>query len=176
MEVIGPVLATAGTTTKLTEAVWSLCDAWRDAPASVHELQDFLTRTQDFWSAVQYGLQSSNQICNPRSVGPALGPKAPRMPPEWEPRSAASLIRLLQHGLEALHRLERILEQVTDGTDQLASQTGHHVPIALNSRRRFKWVRRSNEVQKLRADLSRNNDLIYGQLLVMNVYVLVSAT
>jgi len=169
MEVIGLVLATVGTTSRLTETVWGLCDAWRDAPASIHELRDFLTRTQDFWSAVRYGLESGNRINNQRSFGPTLGSETLNAPPEWEARSRASLIRLLQHGLEALNRLERILEQVADGADRPGNQTGDNFPIALNSRRRFQWVRRSNEVRKLRADLSRNSDLIYGQLLIMNV-------
>jgi hypothetical protein len=172
MEVVGLVLASVGATSKVTEAVWVLCSSWSNAPASIHELRDFLTRTQDFWAAVQYGLESSGQLIQkplPQARSGVENIAKIRAAAEWEARSSTSLIRLLQQGLEALDRLGQILEQVTDGTDSPCSQLGKSTPAALSSRRKFQWVRKSGEVRKIRMELSRNNDLIYGHLLVLNV-------
>jgi len=172
MEVVGLVLASAGATSKLSEAVWSLCDSWSNAPASVHELRDFLTRTQDFWAAVQAGLNQANSSYNNRSFGSALQSEkaqTPMPPPQWEGRSSASLVRLLQQGLGTLENLAQILEEVAGGTDGPGDRSNKNTPAALSSRRKFQWMRYLSKVRKFRAELSRANDLIYGHLLVLNV-------
>jgi hypothetical protein len=171
---LGAVIAIIGATAGTTTGIWRLCDSWRGAPAALHGLRDELARTQEFWGLVRRGVENAD--------GGGLLDRGAREVTEGAPsglntwsveESTAGLVKLLRRGQAILVEIDIIIAQVSEG--RLSSSqpdVDEKDPGAkpLSARRRLTWIIKSSQVRKLKRALSRNNDIIYGKLLAMNVY------
>ena len=182
MEVVGAIFTILGATNITATSVWRLCDNWREAPAAIHELRDFLSQTQDFWVAVKNSLEASRAL-EVRSLSEKKllqGPSESSSSSPWQDeQTLQGLAQLLQRGHAILTKMQTIITQVTQGmvtqgTVTQGTLTGNEMEgpnetRSLNARRKIAWITKSHQMRKLKMALSQNNELIYGKLLALNV-------
>lgn len=169
MEVVGAIFTILGATNITATSIWRLCDNWREAPAAIHELRDFLGQTQDFWTAVKNGLEASRAV-EARPFADKDSPQRPSPLSPWQDeQTLEGLAQLLQRGHAILTKMQTIITQVTQGTLASSPSEGLSGTRSLNAGRKLAWITKSQQMRKLKRALSQNNELIYGKLLALNV-------
>jgi hypothetical protein len=67
MEIALAVVGVTDVAIRATSKLWALSEAWRDAPADLHNLRDDLTRTEQFFSEIQQHVAKTSSPCLSRN-------------------------------------------------------------------------------------------------------------
>ncbi|KAK3344494.1 ankyrin repeat-containing domain protein [Lasiosphaeria hispida] len=153
MEVLGTLIAVTNVTISTTSSLWSLCDAWREAPEELHRLLDDLRRSQEFLSETRIGLQSMY----PEKSGHQLHPNR-------DFAALRGLERLLEEGSVVVRQIGDVINRFRTGEDWERLK-----PEELGKRRRALWLRQTLRVTRLRKKLKNITVSMCRLLVAQNV-------
>ncbi|KAK1749411.1 ankyrin repeat-containing domain protein [Echria macrotheca] len=150
MEFAAAVIGIGQVAALVTLETRKLCERWKDAPKAIYLLRDELDTAETFFSALRVGLGN---------LPPKLGDGSPTT------AMLAELHVLLARSNTILVRLQRILDELLGSSgDALSSDVQ-----SLAKRRKLLWLRRLEEVNKLREKLRRTTHDIGLFMTLLNV-------
>jgi hypothetical protein len=152
MEIAVAVAGITDIAARTGSKLWSLSNAWRDAPDDLHRLRDDLTQTHHFFGEVKEGTSTSSYRGFSRKDDEGVD-------------AQTDLQRLLGEGTDILQRIEAIIDKLIQVSGQPADS-----PKDLGKRGKIYWlgvVRK--EITSLRRELRDVRGAICRLLIAQNV-------
>lgn len=148
MDSISSAINTATNAADACRQIWQLCEIWSDAPKEISPLRDELAQANEFFTMIQLAVMKQT----------------------W-PRTADWVGQLTYELEECFHKAETATRQLRAGIDVLL-----HVSMAYgvdigNKRRRALWLRRHDEIGKLRKYLKDAMFEICSIMALLDQYV-----
>jgi len=153
MEIVGAVIAVTAATVRTTSAVWSLCDAWREAPAELHRLLEDLRCAQQFFGETQEGIQHSPYLTNRSGI----------------PSATNDMQRLLGDGADVIKDIGHLVERLRRGPRDDGGGWEELRLEEVGKRRRAMWLRQTWKVTRLRKRLKNVTARLCHLLVAQNV-------
>lgn len=130
MDFVPSATHTAANAADACRQIWQLCDMWHDAPKEISQLRDELAQANEFFNMIQLAVTKQT----------------------W-PRTADWVGQLTYELEECFHKAEAATRELRAGIDMLLHVSLTYGVEISNKRRRAVWLRRHEEMGKLRKHL-----------------------
>jgi ankyrin repeat protein len=165
MELAAAIVAVAEVTARCSSKVWKLCHQWKDVPRDIVQLRDDLERSGRF-------LEVLRQVA---PDGALLAPNSGDESGNWL-SAGRDLGVLLRQGHVVVDKLHEIVDELVDPSPKFEGgdgpqQEAESWPSSIRTSRKILWLRRAQDVKKLKASLNHITTQIGFQLALLNLAV-----
>ena len=160
MEIALGILSATTVAIRCGSKLWTLSDAWRNAPADIHHLRDDMASTERFFGEIRQYLQTTE-----------LNPLSKRFEPLEETAvQQPEIKRLMDEGVAVLGQIEVVVDGLlacsnTSNTRPVEKE----IVIEVGKRIKLLWFRQVGEVARLRKELAHVKTSICQLLISQNM-------
>ena len=159
MELALGVVSVTAIAVRCGSKLWSLSDAWRDAPADIHHLRDDMASTEHFFGEIRQHIQAT-ELRPPYERLEMMKDTAVQQP---------ELKRLMDDGVAVLRQIEAIVDGLLACNNSSTRPVEKEVTIEVRKRIKLLWLRQVRKAVRLRKELAHVRASICRLLISQNM-------